>query len=215
MKITIITDNTVYRPGLKSEWGLSCLVEVENTPRILFDTGASGPVFLHNMKKLDIDPKSIDCVFISHDHWDHTGGLRAFLELNKDVRLFFPSSFPDVNNLDVKEAVKVKDSLKIYEDVFSTGTLKDIEQSMVVKTDKGSVVIAGCSHPGVGNILRSAKNFADVAVLIGGLHGFSDFELIKDLELICATHCTQHKDKIRQMYMDRFIEGGAGREILI
>jgi 7,8-dihydropterin-6-yl-methyl-4-(beta-D-ribofuranosyl)aminobenzene 5'-phosphate synthase len=215
MKVTIITDNTVYKQGLKSEWGFSCLVEAENAPRILFDTGASGPVLLHNMGKLNIDPKSIDCVFISHDHWDHTGGLKAFLESNKDVRLYLPYSFSAANSLGIKGVVKVKDPLEIYENVFSTGTLLNIEQSMVIKTDAGSVVIAGCSHQGVSCILSSAKQFADVFALIGGLHGFSDFDLVKDLDLICATHCTQYKEKIKKLYLDKFIEGGAGREILI
>ncbi|MCK4463903.1 MAG: MBL fold metallo-hydrolase [Candidatus Omnitrophica bacterium] len=215
MKITIISDNTIYKPELKKEWGLSCLVEAEHTPRILFDTGASGSVLLHNMEKLHIDPKTVDCVFISHDHWDHTGGLRAFLKLNGNVKLYLPSSFFSFTKPKSTEVVKVKDSLKIYENVFSTGQLSNIEQSMVVKTDKGLVVIAGCSHPGVGNILNSAKQFGKVIALIGGLHGFSDFDLVKDLDLICATHCTQHKGEIKNLYPEKFIEGGAGREIEI
>jgi 7,8-dihydropterin-6-yl-methyl-4-(beta-D-ribofuranosyl)aminobenzene 5'-phosphate synthase len=66
MKITIIYDNEVWKEGLESDWGFSCLVEVENTPKILFDTGTSGSILLRNMKKLNIDPKSIDEVFISH-----------------------------------------------------------------------------------------------------------------------------------------------------
>ena len=215
MKVTIITDNTVYRKNLKSEWGFSCLIEIKNTPRILFDTSANGSVLLHNMEKLNIEPKTIDCVFISHNHWDHTGGLKGFLKLNDNVKLYLPySSFP-FTLPKVKEVIKVKDSVKIYENVFSTGELENIEQSMVVKTDRGLVVIAGCSHPGVGNILNSAEQFGKVVVLIGGLHGFSDFDLVKGLDSICATHCTQHKDKIKNLYPEKFIEGGAGREIEI
>jgi len=44
MKITIIYDNEVYKKGLKSDWGFSSLVEVENTPGILFDTGTNGSI---------------------------------------------------------------------------------------------------------------------------------------------------------------------------
>ena len=213
MKVTIITDNTVYDKKLRSEWGFSALIEVENTPRILFDTGASGEILLYNMSKLNIDSKRIECVFISHDHWDHTGGLEDFLKLNNRVKLYVPQHFSF--KLDVKEFIKVKESLKIYENVFSTGELMRIEQSLIVRLDRGLVVIAGCSHPGVGNILKSASKFGKVLALIGGLHGFREFDLIKNLELVCATHCTQYKEEIKKLYPDKFVEGGSGKIIEI
>ncbi|MBN2542188.1 MBL fold metallo-hydrolase [bacterium] len=213
MRITLITDNTVYKKGLRSEWGFACLVEIENTPRILFDTGASGGVLLHNMEKLNIDPRSIDCVFISHNHWDHTGGLDDFLKLNSNVKLYVPYYIS--TGYKKLEVIRVKDSVQVYENVFSTGELQGIEQSMAVKTDKGVVVIVGCSHPGVGNILVGASDFGNPIALIGGLHGFNQFELVKNLDLICATHCTQHKEEIKELYTERFTDGGAGRVIEI
>ncbi len=57
MKITIIYDNEVNKPGLKAGWGFSFLIEIENTPPILFDTGADGTTLLHNMKELGINSK--------------------------------------------------------------------------------------------------------------------------------------------------------------
>ena len=213
MRITIITDNTVYNKELRSEWGFSALIELENVPKILFDTGATGEVLLHNMKKLNIEPQEIEYVFISHDHWDHRGGLNDFLKLNNEVKLYVPYNFSSKPK--VKEFIKVKGSLKIYENVFSTGELMNIEQSLILKLDRGLVVIAGCSHPGVGNILKSASKFGKVVALIGGLHGFREFDLIKNLELVCATHCTQYKDEIKKLYPDRFVEGGSGKIIEI
>jgi 7,8-dihydropterin-6-yl-methyl-4-(beta-D-ribofuranosyl)aminobenzene 5'-phosphate synthase len=213
MKITIITDNTVHNSALKSEWGFSCLVEIKDTPKILFDTGASGSVLLHNMEQLHIDPESIECVFISHSHWDHTGGLDDFLSLNHNVKLYLPRSFS--SQPEAKEIIKVKESVKVCENVFSTGELSNIEQSLVAKTEKGLVVIAGCSHPGVGNILKSASQFGNVVALIGGLHGFREFDLVKDLDLLCATHCTQYKEGIERLYPEKFIGGGSGRIIEI
>jgi len=214
MNITIITDNTVYKKGLKSEWGFSCLVETKGAPRILFDTGATGSVLLHNMKKLAIDPKGIDSVLISHDHWDHTGGLKEFLGINDNVRLYLPASFHS-QSPKAKEVTKLKGPIEIQKDVYSTGELKRIEQSMIVKSPRGLVVIAGCSHQGVGNILAASSEFGRPIALIGGLHGFREFDLIKDLSLVCATHCTQHKREIKKLYPEKFTEGGAGRIIEI
>jgi len=119
MKITIIYDNTAYREDLIADWGFSCLVKAENTPRILFDTGANGSILLSNMEKLRIDPASIDEVFISHPHFDHTGGLSAFLNMKRDVEVYVPVSLRGVRG--AKEVISVSEPLKIHENVFSTG----------------------------------------------------------------------------------------------
>jgi 7,8-dihydropterin-6-yl-methyl-4-(beta-D-ribofuranosyl)aminobenzene 5'-phosphate synthase len=85
----------------------------------------------------------------------------------------------------------------------------------LIKTDKGVVAIAGCSHSGVGNILNSASAHGQPLAIIGGLHGFDDFDLVKGLGLVCATHCTQHKEDIKKRYPEKYIEGGAGRMIQV
>lgn len=213
MKITIIYDNTTYQKGLKSDWGFACLVEVEDAPKILFDTGANGSILLDNMKNLGIEPTIIDEVFISHSHWDHTGGLSDFLRMNKEVKIYVPSSYHC--SFSAKEIVSVQEALQIAENIFSTGELNQIEQSLVINSGKGLVVIAGCSHPGVENILKAASQFGKSHSLIGGLHGFSSFDLVKDLELICPTHCTQFKSQIKSLYPEKYIEGGAGKIIEI
>ena len=213
MRITIIYDNTAYREDLQADWGFSCLVEIEGVPNILFDTGGDGSILLSNMKKLHIDPGSIEIVFISHAHYDHTGGLSAFLEVNNDVTVYCPDSFRGVRR--AKKVVSVKESLKIYENVFSTGELDGIEQSMAVSTERGIVVITGCSHPAMSHILDAASQFGKLYGIIGGFHGFSEFELFKSLGLICPTHCTQHKKEIKFIYPEQTIEGGAGRIIEI
>jgi len=170
MKITIIYDNDVYKDGLQADWGFSCLVEIENTPTILFDTGTNGSILLSNMEKLNIDPTSIDEVFISHAHFDHVGGLSAFLNINSDVTIYVPPSLRGVRG--VKEVVSVSEPLKIHENVFSTGELDHIEQSMAVKIDKGIVVIVGCSHPQGWRIflkqLRSLASSMQLSVVYMG-----------------------------------------------
>lgn len=211
MKITIIYDNTAYKKTLQADWGFSCLVEVENTPQILFDTGADGSILLSNMKKLNIDPYSINEIFISHAHFDHIGGLSAFLNVKSDIKLYAPVSFRGVHR--AEEVISVSESIKIHENVFSTGELDHIEQSMAVKTHKGIVLIVGCSHPSMAHIFKAASQFGKVYAIVGGLHGFSEYELYTNLKLICPTHCTQHKAEIKSWYEKETIEGGAGRII--
>jgi 7,8-dihydropterin-6-yl-methyl-4-(beta-D-ribofuranosyl)aminobenzene 5'-phosphate synthase len=208
MKITIIYDNETSRDDLRADWGFACLVEVFGE-RLLFDTGANGDILLGNMKTLGIDPGSIDRVVISHAHWDHTGGLADFLKKNKDVALYVPSSY-HVPSDAAREVIVVTEPLEIREGIFSTGELQGIEQSLVVMAEKGPVVIAGCSHPGVGEILKAASAHGTVYALIGGLHGSTEFELMEKLGLVCATHCTEFKGEIASRCPDTYLEGGAG-----
>jgi len=212
MTVTIIYDNVAYMEGLRADWGFSCLVETDNV-RILFDTGANGATLLYNMEKLNIYPSSIDEVFISHAHRDHTGGLNDFLEVNKRARVYLPSSIAKTYGLD--RVVSIAEPIQIHEGVFSTGELKGIEQSLVVNTAKGLAVIAGCSHPGVSTILTAASRWGKVYALIGGLHGFREFELLRDLGLVCPCHCTQFRSGIERLHPDKHNGGGAGRTLQI
>lgn len=211
MKVTILYDNTAWRNDLKADWGFACLVETHGKT-ILFDTGAKGPILLNNMKKLKIDPKSVDDLFISHAHWDHTGGLVDFLRVFNDIRLFVPSSYA-VPHHAAREVIPVRQSIEIADNIYSTGELKGMEQALSVKTEKGVAVIVGCSHPGVKEIIDAASQYGNVVALIGGLHGFNEFGIIRNFELICATHCTQHINEIQSRYPNSFMEGGAGRII--
>lgn len=208
MKVTIVYDNEAKKRGLKAAWGFSCLVEVENVPPILFDTGGTGSILLHNMRKLQIAPEAIGVIVISHAHWDHTGGLQDILRLNKDAQIYLPKSL--MLPISGRKVVRVEDAIQIGENVFTTGELNGVEQSLAVNTDKGILVIGGCSHPGVGHILDAASKFGEVYGIIGGFHGFSDFERLERLSLICPCHCTRYKSEIILMFPEKCIECGAG-----
>jgi 7,8-dihydropterin-6-yl-methyl-4-(beta-D-ribofuranosyl)aminobenzene 5'-phosphate synthase len=208
VKVIIIYDNEIWQPGLEAAWGFSCLVEA-NGQRLLFDTGGRGAILLQNLETLKLDPQSISQIFISHDHWDHMGGLADLLRLNRDVRVYLPRSCS--RPPEAREVISVEGPLEISENFFSTGELKGGEQSLVVKTKGGLVLVCGCSHPGVGTILKAASRFGRVSALIGGLHGFKEYEVLADLELVCPCHCTQHREEIMARYPETAVSGGAGK----
>ncbi len=211
MKITIIYDNSAFRKDLQADWGFSALIEWK-MKKILFDTGGRGSILLSNMNKLGISPKEIDDVFISHSHFDHTGGLSAFLDHNNEVRVWVPHSFRGIKN--VKEVIEIEKAEELHEGIYSTGKLDKIEQSLCIQTGKGIVIIAGCSHPPMEYILGAASEFGRVYGIIGGLHGNKP-ESLKGLQLICGTHCTQYKRQIKSLYPEQYTDGGAGKTIEI
>ncbi len=211
MKVTIVYDNCASKLGLKTAWGFSCLIETEGTPPLLFDTGADGTTLLYNMEQLDIDPEKIGMVVLSHAHGDHTGGLAAILKRNTHAEIYVPPSL--MLRLPERKVVSVSQPTWITKRIFSTGELKGIEQSLAVKTDKGLVVIVGCSHPGVRVILDRVSQQGKPYGIIGGLHGFHNFESLRDLALICPCHCTQYKHKLEELFPEQYVPCGAGLEL--
>ncbi len=88
MKVTCLVDNAVQpRSTLWGEHGLAFLIETQGR-RVLFDTGASGAVLVHNFLEVKTLPCSITAVALSHAHYDHTGGLGVFLELRSGLPLY-------------------------------------------------------------------------------------------------------------------------------
>jgi len=79
LEVTVLVDDTVHLPKLRAEHGLSLLVEKDGR-RLLFDTGASA-LFLGNAKQMGLRLSGLDAVVLSHNHYDHTGGVEHLVEL--------------------------------------------------------------------------------------------------------------------------------------
>ncbi|MBC7094316.1 MBL fold metallo-hydrolase [Thermococcus sp.] len=83
MKITVLFENHAgFKKGLFGAHGFSVLVEHKGK-NILVDAGSDGKVLLHNIKALNISPEEVDVIFLTHGHYDHTGGLEEFLKARK------------------------------------------------------------------------------------------------------------------------------------
>lgn len=210
MKVTIVYDNTTIKPNLIEDWGWSCFIET-NDRNILFDTGGNGKILLENLVNLNIDPESVDDIVISHPDFDHIGGLSTFLNLNQNAVVHIPISFRGIR---YPNKVKYYDKpIQIYENIFLTGELDKREQSLAIKTEKGLVLMIGCGHPGIRIIIDSISQFGKVFAIIGGLHGFDEFEVLENIDKICPAHCTRYKEKIKIRYPEKYIENGIGEII--
>jgi 7,8-dihydropterin-6-yl-methyl-4-(beta-D-ribofuranosyl)aminobenzene 5'-phosphate synthase len=232
VKLTIIYDNYVHKDGMENDWGFSCFIE-GTEKNILFDTGTKSDLFSFNIKNLNVDQSKIDIVVISHEHGDHTGGLFDLLEMNSNASVFLPYSFSynfvrKVESYGAK-TIAVKNPVEICKDVYLCGEMggRIKEQSLAINTKKGLIIICGCSHPGIINIIKKFKETLnkDVYQVLGGFHLMNKTEpemneIIDQMKIMgvkkcSATHCTGKKQiqMIKEAFGDHFISMGVGREI--
>ncbi len=207
LEITVVYNNVPFNDKLTTNWGMSCLVKgLEKT--ILFDTGGDGAILLDNMKRLSINPDDIDCVFLSHDHYDHTGGLQELLKRNSKLIVCLLNSFSeDTKNIITANGAQyreITDKTYVCEKAATTGELGTSikEQSLIIETPKGLIVITGCAHPGIVEIARTARDLCDgsIYLLLGGFHLMTHSdkqvrEIIQELreigvQKIGPSHCT-------------------------
>ena len=232
--ITITYDNNAYDSRLRTAWGFSCLVRLPETT-ILFDTGGDGSILLYNMGKLGINSAEVDIVMLSHIHGDHVGGLASFLDHNSDVTVYMPASFPQGLKDEVRIAgaklKEVDEARELFVGAFTTGELDGgiKEQSLVLKTPRGLVVITGCAHPGVVKVVGKARGVGKdrVHLVLGGFHlggaSTSAIETIIEqfaelgVERVAPCHCSG--DRARRLFEQHFgpnyIQAGVGKEITI
>ena len=80
LKIIPLMEDNLCGDGLIAEHGLSLYIE---TPKhkLLVDTGQSAKTW-ENAKVKGVDLTKVDTLFLSHGHYDHSGGLMAFAKSN-------------------------------------------------------------------------------------------------------------------------------------
>jgi len=200
MRLTIVYDDKKgTNEYLIPDHGFSCYIE-NKKETILFDTGTNGKILLHNMNILKKDPKNISKIVISHEHYDHNGGLPDLLQSTGMVTVYRIGDEPSSNNV---ENIKIENPQMISPNIWTTGRLpghpKD-EQSLILKGSKGMFLLTGCSHPEIHTILQTSRTHGEIIGVIGGLHGFNSLDILSSMKYLYPCHCTVHKDKIKETY---------------
>ncbi len=267
MKLSTLIDNKLHQHHLKCEHGLSFLLETKGVT-VLFDTGQSNK-FLSNADEMKIDLQAIDYVVLSHGHYDHTGGLPAFLDLNKKAKVIvhknaFKERFsqskvmtkengipwrdakqhftgriiliekdfelaPDIHILCGIEAQHnyevINKRLVVKRDTSYQPDPFDDELILVANTSTQPLVLCGCAHTGIVNILHTIKNRLHIqhfSCVAGGLHlGSSEAaeiqHVIKGLAPFAVdkwllNHCTGDKafEVFAKAYSNKVEYSGSG-----
>ncbi len=215
MKVTVLLENATPSSRLIAKHGLSLLLE-SGERRVLFDMGPDGS-FLRNAHALGVDVLSADAAVISHGHYDHGGGLGAFIEASRDRAAKAPvfvrqgafgrhvSGSPGRHHdIGLDGALRDEPQVRVVAgDVDLGGGLRLFscpkrshpmpasnsklyvrrgegfqhddfihEQSLLVCEGGRNILVAGCSHAGILNILDRAEELAGapIDVVVAGLH---------------------------------------------
>ncbi|MBN1793995.1 MAG: MBL fold metallo-hydrolase [Candidatus Omnitrophica bacterium] len=233
MKIRVLATGSTRKERLMRRWGVSFLIDDD----VLFDTFGDPAVLMENMKKMNVAAQKIKHIVLSHDHWDHTGGLRGISPLCNKPRAYIHAGFSEAIKRTVEEAraelIQVKDIARIKENVLVTGPISGyynktpiLEQALLYERDTALSLITGCAHPGITRIIThlTGRLQKPISLIFGGFH-LKDFsceyieEMIAQMKSLgvkkaAPTHCTGElaTHLLREKFGKHFIKVEEGQE---
>lgn len=235
LEIQILYDNTSAREDLRRGWGFSALIDFRGH-RILFDSGSDPILILEHLELMQIDPKSIEHAIISHQHADHLRGVYWIFEKNPKLKVHFLDCFPEEAFRRAKAINmapnRVTGPFELTPGVFATGIVEGLppEQSLVIETSLGPVMLVGCSHPGIVKLVKTVqeqRQTESIRYLLGGFHLLrktpeeikQTINQLQDLnvESVSPAHCSGDlaTEMFQTLYGTQFHAPGVGRRIVI
>jgi 7,8-dihydropterin-6-yl-methyl-4-(beta-D-ribofuranosyl)aminobenzene 5'-phosphate synthase len=266
-RISVLIENQSEDSRLVCEHGLAYLIEHEGR-KIVFDTGQSGD-FIRNAQVMGIDLKDSTDLVLSHGHYDHVGGVAAFLEINPRLAVWahpnvsierysikdpehpkmigMPASVAErlamadfhqtVDRCSLGDRVWLSGEVPRETDFEDTGGPFFLDKygkvedpiaddfSLYVQSDRGLIIVLGCAHAGLVNIVEDARRKTGVESvygIIGGMHLLhacaQRLSLTMDFlgeiqpKLLAPCHCTGDAvvDLMRESFPDAFQRCGGG-----
>ncbi len=233
VEITVLIDNNPDG-SLRSPWGISLHVTAGNLS-LLFDAGPDPGALKENCERLSVNLTDLDTAVISHEHGDHVNGLGYVAEMNENLTVYVPKNMSEPCKNWIGELglsiVEVQDTCVISTGIAIVGELygPPYEQALALNVrNLGLVVLVGCSHPGVEELV--AKAVEDLGcepyAVIGGFHlGGASSEVVADiaealvemgLKEIYPMHCSGEgiRTLLRQDYPDIYGDGKVGMKLI-
>lgn len=232
--VRIVYDNYTVTDAVKADWGYAIVI-TGLEKGVMFDAGAKADIFESNFRKMGMEARDIDYLVLSHEHGDHTEGIPGFMNLRKGIPVLLPQSFSTGFKRKMTEfgmePVMIDKPATICANLYTSGDFAGPipEQALVLNTKQGLVVMTGCSHPGIVEMLTSIKNAfnKNIYMVFGGFHLLQKTEketesIIKEMKSLgvvkCgATHCTgeMQTKMFREAFGENFFLLGAGNAIEI
>ncbi|MCE4628623.1 MAG: MBL fold metallo-hydrolase [Desulfurococcales archaeon] len=196
MRLTVLNDNRPG-PGLRNKWGWSLFIETDEA-NALFDADTSPSILCSNAEKLGVDLSTAAFAVLSHEHWDHYGGMACVAKARPGLTVYVPPGLHLwAKDLPLK-LVENRSGLNLSDRYALTPPLRAgplFEHALSVRVGSRIIVVVGCSHPGVDRLALEAARATGLRpiLVIGGFHGPSPDQLdrlARISDYIAPAHCS-------------------------
>lgn len=155
MRIRVLMENSALHEGFLAEHGLSLYIEA-NGKKILFDAGQTD-AFVQNAASLGVDLASVDLCVLSHGHYDHSGGLLRFLELNDHAPIYMHHRAGEPHYNGTVKYIGIDERLSGHPRIVYTEDTLDLGSGMQLCTCNALAV--GCPASARGMTVKCGEDF--------------------------------------------------------
>ena len=207
--------------------GISDLIPGSGKITILYNDYVYDPRLLQdNIEVLGVNVSRIDCIVLSHEHWDHIDGLEYILSKNPGIPVYVPGEYSQYLEDNIEkyggDCVPLGNATSLCDSIGVTNTIYGTydEQGLVVMTGDGLLLFAGCGHAGIENIAMDVVESGgeNISLILGGFHTSSLVHACDVLDEIGVDRVAPIHgglsnatlEYIKTKYSDNYVQSGVG-----